>query len=204
MSLTNFSKIKQHLSKGDPKISAVLKTVNLADWFEERHSDDHFFNLTRNIVYQQLAGKAANAIFTRFQNLVGGKIKPETVIDIPDQSLRDVGLSWAKVKYVKDLANKTISGEVVLTNLHELDDEAVITELTKVKGIGRWTAEMFLLFTLHRENIFSHGDLGLRNGFAKLYGLEDPTREQIETVITKWSPYKSYGSISLWHLLDNR
>jgi DNA-3-methyladenine glycosylase II len=204
MHKTHFEVVRQYFLRHDPKIEEVLRTVDLKDWFEERRSDDHFFNLAREIVYQQLAGRAASAIFARFEKLVGGKVKPETVVTIPDQALREVGLSWAKAKYVKDLATKTISGEVVLTNLHKLDDGAVITELTKVKGIGQWTAEMFLMFTLHRENIFSHGDLGLRNGFAKLYGIENPTKEQIEIVVSKWSPYKSYGSVALWHNLDNR
>lgn len=204
MPLTPISKVKAHFAKADPKILAVLETVNLAEWFEDRSSEDHFFNLTRNIIYQQLAGKAAEAIFTRFTKLVGGKVKPEQVVKFEDQSFRDIGLSWAKAKYVKDLATKVLSGEVSLVNLDTLDDESVIIELTKVKGIGRWTAEMFLLFTLHRENIFSYGDLGLRNGFAKLYGKAKPTDAQMKRVVARWSPYQSYGSISLWHHLDNR
>lgn len=204
MTLTNISIIKKHFASVDPKILAVLETVNLDVWFEDRAIDDHFYNLTRNIIYQQLAGKAADAIFTRFSTLIGGKVSPEQVIRHEDQSFRDVGLSWAKAKYIKDLATKVLSNEVVLTNLDTLDNESVITELTKVKGIGRWTAEMFLLFTLHRENIFSYGDLGLKNGFAKLYNLENPTPGQIRAKVTRWSPYESYGSIALWHYLDNR
>lgn len=90
-----------------------------------------------------------------------------------------------------------------MTKLDSLSKEDVIKELTMVKGIGVWTAEMFLLFTLHREDIFSHGDLGLKKGFAKLYGVNNPTKEDIETVVKRWSPYQSYGSIVLWHHLDN-
>ena len=201
--LTDIKTVKAHFAKADPKIAQVLESVVLSEWFEDRGSSDHFYNLTRNIIYQQLAGKAADVIFTRFKNLVGD-IKPENIIKFEDQSFRDVGLSWAKAKYVKDLASKVIDGEVVLTNLDTLDNESVITELTKVKGIGRWTAEMFLLFTLHRENIFSYGDLGLKNGFVKLYGLKDPSKSQLERVISTWSPYESYASICLWHHLDNR
>lgn len=203
MTPTDIKIIKKHFAKADPKIMTILATVNLPDWFQDKSSDDHFFNLAREIIYQQLAGKAASAIFERFEKLVGGKVKPEKVITFEDQSFRDVGLSWAKAKYVKDLASKVISGEVILTNLETKTDEEVVTELTKVKGIGRWTAEMFLLFTLHRENIFSHGDLGLKKGFAKLYGIADPTRDQIENIVTRWSPYSSYGSIALWHYLDS-
>ena len=97
-----------------------------------------------------------------------------------------------------------LSGEVVLSNLDSLDNQGVIAELTKVKGIGQWTAEMFLLFTLHREDIFSYGDLGLKNGLAKLYRIDSPGTDQITEIVSNWSPYESYGSISLWHHLDNR
>jgi DNA-3-methyladenine glycosylase II len=204
INLTPISVVKKHFAKVDPKVLTVLETVNLNEWFEDRSSDDHFYNLARNIIYQQLAGKAASTIFNRFEALVGGKVKPEKVVQFEDQAFRDVGLSWAKAKYVKDLAAKVISREVALGNIETLDNERVILELTKVKGIGRWTAEMFLLFTLHREDIFSYGDLGLKNGFAKLYGIEDPTNEQIEQVVKQWSPYQSYGSIVLWHSLDNK
>ena len=202
--LTDFAIIKAHFAKVDPKILSVLQTVDLNNWFKDSQSDDHFYNLTRNIIYQQLAGKAADAIFTRFSKLIGGKVKPDVVINFPDQSFRDVGLSWAKAKYVKDLSAKVLSGEVRLDNLDTLDNEKVISELTKVKGIGRWTAEMFLLFTLHRENIFSYGDLGLKRGLSKLYAQTDLGDDQIKKIVSRWTPYESYGSISLWHYLDNR
>lgn len=201
--LTPFTNVLAHFKKNDPKIAHVLTQINLSDWFEDRPSSDHFFNLARNIIYQQLAGAAASTIFSRFEKLVSG-VDPAHVLAVTDQELRDVGLSWAKVRYVKDLATKVSSNEVVLDNITNLDNETVISELTKVKGIGRWTAEMFLLFTLHREDIFSFGDLGLKNGFSKLYGITDPSTAQIQKIITKWSPYSSYGSIALWHHLDNR
>lgn len=201
MPLTSFEVIKNHFSKNDPKIAKVLKSINLEDWFQVSSTDDHFYNLTRNIIFQQLAGSAASKIFERFEHLVG-EITPQNIISFEDQAFRDVGLSWAKAKYVKDLATRIISSEVSLNDLNLRDNESVITELIKVKGIGRWTAEMFLLFTLHRENIFSYGDLGLKNGFAKLYGIDSPSPSQIEQVIAKWAPYESYGSISLWHYLD--
>lgn len=203
MTLTTITKVKKHFAIADPKVLTVLETVKLSEWFTERPSEDHFFNLTRNIIYQQLAGKAASTIFGRLEALIGGKVTPEKVVQFEDQAFRDVGLSWAKAKYVKDLAAKVISHEINLVGIDTLDNESVISELIKVKGIGRWTAEMFLLFTLHRENIFSHGDLGLKNGFSKLYGIESPTTAQIQAVVDRWSPYESYGSIALWHYLDN-
>lgn len=198
MSRSDFTQVKSHFAHADPKISKILEDVDLSVWFVEKPSEDHFYNLTRNIIYQQLAGKAADAIFTRFQALVG-TVTPGKIIQYEDQAFRDVGLSWAKAKYVKDLASKVTSGEINLQNIESLDNESVISELTKVKGIGRWTAEMFLLFTLHRENIFSYGDLGLKNGFIKLYG---STLDMAE-IVSRWDPYQSYGSIALWHFLDN-
>lgn len=202
--LTKFNIIQQHYLQVDPKISRVLAEVNLADWLEDTPSEDHFYNLTRNIIYQQLAGKAASTIFGRFEQLLKNNIVPEEVLKFEDQAFRDVGLSWAKAKYVKDLASKVVDQSVDLSNLDNQSNEDVILELTKVKGIGRWTAEMFLLFTLHRENIFSYGDLGLKNGISKLYQLDQPTNIQIQEIVERWSPYETYGSIALWHHLDNR
>lgn len=193
-----------HFKKNDPKILAVLETINLDDWFDDSPVSDHFYNLTRNIIYQQLAGKAASTIFSRFEKQLNGKIDPVNITHADPQSLRDCGLSWAKVKYVKDLAEKVITKDVVLDNLDTLDDESVTNELIKVKGIGRWTAEMFLIFTLKRPNIFSFGDLGLANGFAKLYDMPNPSIKDIESKVKLWHPYKSYGSLALWHHLDNR
>jgi len=193
-----------HFLAKDPQIHSILTSVSLSDWWENRSQEDHFYNLAREIIYQQLSGKAAGTIFSRFEKLVGNKVKPENVVDLPVQSLRQVGLSYAKASYIKDLATKVLTGEVVLTNLASKSDEEIIAELIKVKGIGQWTAEMFLLFTLQRENIFSYGDLGLKKGFAKLYQIDSPSPEQIAVVVDRWHPYRSYGSIALWHFLDNR
>jgi DNA-3-methyladenine glycosylase II len=133
------------------------------------------------------------------------KFTPRHVLKLKDQALRDVGLSWAKASYIKNLAEKVNNQEVRLEKLSKLDDEAVIAELVKVKGIGPWTAEMFLMFSLGREDVFSHGDLGLRNGLVKLYQLrKPPTIERANRIVNRWSPYKSYGSLALWHSLDNR
>jgi len=203
MSLTDFRTVKQHFLKQDKNIYDVLYTLDINEWLVPRERKDHFYNLSHEIIYQQLAGKAAKAIFTRFSDLVAGEITPEKILEYEDQELRQAGLSWAKARYIKDLASKVISRELILDDIDNLDDERVIESLTRVKGIGRWTAEMFLFFTLHRENIFSYGDLGLKNGFAKLYRIQDPNKDDIDKVIDSWSPYKSYGSIALWHYLDS-
>lgn len=199
--LTPFTTVLSHYKKHDPTLHKALSTLNLSDWLTDHTSSDHFYNLTRNIIYQQLAGAAASTIFGRFQQLVG-EVNVQAVLAASDSDMRKVGLSWAKVRYVKDLAHKLSTGEVTLDNLDSLDNESIITELTKVSGIGRWTAEMFLLFTLHRENIFSYGDLGLKKGFAKLYNQEASPANLIR-VVSRWDPYQSYGCLALWHYLDN-
>lgn len=201
--LTPINDVISHFQKVDKKVADVLPRITWSDWFEDVESSDHFYNLTKNIIYQQLAGRAASTIFGRFEVLVK-EVSPQNVISIDAQLLRDAGLSWAKVSYVKDLAEKVENKVIDLTKIEQMDNEAVITELTKVKGIGRWTAEMFLLFTLHRENIFSYGDLGLKNGLAKLYQLDSPSVADIKKIVRRWSPYESYASIALWHTLDNR
>ena len=121
---------------------------------------------------------------------------------LSDREVREAGTSWAKVGFLKDLAEKTVSKEVPFSKLSDLDDEAVIEELIKVKGIGRWTAEMFLIFSLGRPDVFSHGDLGLRRAIEKLYKLADPSQEDIEAITIKWSPYRSWGSRALWKWYD--
>jgi len=112
-------------------------------------------------------------------------------------------LSWSKVSYIKDLAQKTKDRQVSFKNLHQLDNQVVINTLTQIKGIGPWTAEMFLMFTLGREDIFSYGDLGLKKGLQKLYKLKTVTPKKAHQITKIWSPYKSYGSLALWHYQDN-
>jgi DNA-3-methyladenine glycosylase II len=206
--MTNEKIVLSHFKKRDPKIYAYMKTVDFNDWFNYhkklKGKNDYFVSLCRNITGQQLSGKAARAIWTKFEKLFGRKrVLPKNVLSLTDQQIRDVGMSWAKVKYIKDLAHKVLEGEIHLENLRYMSDKDVIDELTRVKGIGVWTAEMFLIFTLKREDIFSYGDLGLRKGVEKVYDIEDPTEDKIEKIVKKWSPYKSYGSIALWHSLDS-
>jgi DNA-3-methyladenine glycosylase II len=200
------SQILTHLKEVDPKIYQVIKKMELKRLKKPKNSSSFFKNLCCEIISQQLAGKAALAIVKRFVDLFEGKqINPDRVLSFSEQELRDVGMSWAKARYVRDLALKVKDKNVRLTNLQKLDDELVIEELTKVKGIGNWTAEMFLIFTLGREDVFSHGDLGLRKGLEKIYGFKNkPTEKQINKIVGKWSPYKSYGCLALWSSLDSK
>ncbi len=198
--------IFDHFNKVSPKLVSILKEVNFDEWFGSEILEENliFRTLCKTIVGQQLAGKAADAIFTRFETLCEKNIVPETILSIEEQKIRDVGLSWAKVRSVKDLASKVIDGDLVLSNLEKLSDEELIIELSKVKGIGRWTAEMFLMFRLGREDIFSWGDLGLKNGLKKYLNNPEANMDEMEAEVGKWAPFRTYGAIAMWHLLDNR
>ncbi len=199
--------VLKHFKVADPHLYQAITEQNLlCRQIEPMLDHTQFFTkLFDSIVSQQLAIKAADAIWARVIGLFpGGRVNPETLLKIPEQQLRDVGLSWAKVRYVRDLAAQTVAGTVQFERLNELSDEDVVIELTKVKGIGRWTSEMFLMFTLGRPDVFSFGDLGLLRGFQKLYGIADEAaaRTQLPTVTAAWAPHRSFGAFALWAYYD--
>ena len=203
--MKNYKKVLSHFKKVDPKIYLYVTQIDYNKWFEKRPKRGehaYFHSLCRAIIGQQLSGKAAETIYGRFKDLLNDEVTPENILSLDDQNLRDVGMSWSKVSYAKDLAQKVLDGEVHLTKLDDMANEEVVRELTTIKGIGEWTVEMFLMFTLNREDIFSFGDLGLKKGIMKVYEIENPTKEQIEKIIAPWSPYKTYGSIALWESLE--
>lgn len=168
-------------------------------------SADLYQNLLESIVSQQLSVKAADTIFKRFLALFPGENfpKPEEVLKISDDTLRSCGLSRQKASYLKSLSELILSGQLILEDLESLPDEEVILLLTKVKGIGRWTAEMFLIFTLGRPDIFSLGDLGLRTAVSRLYGVDRDNLKAIEDISLQWQPVRSLASRYLWKSLDN-
>lgn len=169
-----------------------------------RHYDDYFQHLCSSIVGQQLSGKAADAIYNKFRDTIG-QIVPKNVLKTDDQALRNCGLSWAKVKYIKDLAKRTEEGSLETKNLVNLSDEEVIKELTAVKGIGLWTAQMFLMFTLARADIFPVDDLGIKNGIVKLEpSFAKATKGKMEEFSLRWKPYRTVASWYIWRNLDNR
>lgn len=193
-----------HFKKVDPIILEQLKDMDFEVVKPLLDHTQYFAKLCRTITGQQLSVKAAATIHSRFLELVGGEPTPLRILELSDDQLRAVGLSRAKTTYIKDLATKTENGELALAHLPTLTEEEVAAELVKVKGIGQWTAEMFLMFTLGRPNVFSYGDLGLLRGLQKLYSLgEKPTNQEIASIVDSWAPYKSYGSYALWHSLKN-
>lgn len=166
-----------------------------------RHHRDYFEHLCGAIINQQLSGKVADVIFGRFKNVVG-KVTPQNVLKTSDLDLRNCGMSWGKVSFVKDLATKTENSELKTRELPKLSDEEVERELVAVKGIGRWTAQMFLMFTLARADIFPSDDLGIKNGLKKLVGKE-MTKKEMEEFAQRWKPYRTVASWYIWRNLDN-
>lgn len=202
--MKNHQKALSHFKKVDSKLHSEILRVSPLKFSKRKRS--RFETLVESIISQQLSVKASDTIFKRFVALfpLGRFPTAEQILEIEDARLRQAGLSFQKISYLKDLSAKVLSKELKLRNLHRLSDEKVIVELVKVKGIGRWTAEMFLMFNLEREDVFSFGDLGLQNAIKKIYRLKSkPTQKQMEKIVKLWAPYKTIASRYLWKSLDN-
>lgn len=162
-----------------------------------------FCSLAEAIVYQQLNGKAAVTIFNRFAELAGDPLTPQGILKLSDEQLRGVGLSKQKSSYLKDLAEKTASGLLDFSRLQELPDEEVIQHLTQVKGIGVWTAHMFLMFSLRRADVLPTGDYGIQMAIKKHYRKRKlPKPKDMEKIARVWAPYRSVACWYLWRSLD--
>jgi len=193
-----------HLAKSDPVLRRAMKKIKLESWPTR---ENYFESLVVAIANQQLSGKAAATILGRFKALFPGKEfpAPKDILKMPTPKLRKVGFSKMKVSFLKDLSKKFLDGTVDVKKMNTWTDEEVIEHLTRVKGIGRWTAEMFLMFSLGRDDVFSYGDLGLRNAMRKMYGLrKHPTPAQAEKISSKWKPYRSLASLYLWASVDGK
>lgn len=192
---------QQHLRKNDPKMKVVMKQVGP---FTLKPQRDRFNILVRSIISQQISTAAAKTISGRLEDAVGNKkIKPEMLDSMDVDRLRELGISRQKANYMLDLRDKCQDGTVQLSSIGRKDDEAIIAELTQIKGIGRWTAEMFLIFCLGRLDVFPYDDLGIRSGMAKVYELDDhPTRDQANAISEAWAPYRTVASWYLWRSLE--
>ena len=164
---------------------------------------DYFIDLVDAITSQQLSGKAAKTIFERVKERCGGRITPEKLRKLKTKELRKCGLSYAKCSYVKDLSEKVLSKKLSVKKLDKLPDEEVEKELVAVKGIGVWTAEMFLMFTLARPDVFPADDLGIQNGMKKLLKRQLKS-QKIAQYASRWKPYRSVAAWYIWEGLDNR
>ena len=216
-----------HLKKSDPLMRAIIERVGP---YRMEYSDPTFHSLAEAIVYQQLNGKAAATIFKRFTALTGDPVTPEGILKLSEEELRAVGLSKQKSSYLLDMAERAQRGELDFSKLIDMTDDEVIEHLTQVKGVGVWTAHMFLMFTLQRANVLPTGDFGIRMAMHKHYldragkrkngfgnaktkktiakkpkmKIKLPTPEQMEKIAKRWEPYRSIACWYLWRSLDTK
>jgi DNA-3-methyladenine glycosylase II len=192
----------KHLKKSDPVIAAIIRRVGPC---AIQYREPSFETLVRSIVYQQLSGRVASVIFARLHAAAGEEqLTPEGIMKLRPEKMRKLGLSGQKTLYIRELAKHTKRGSIVFENLPATDDLAVIEHLTRVKGIGVWTAQMFLMFALRREDVLPVADLGIRSAMKKAYGLPDlPKPAEMEKIAASWKPYTSIACWYLWRSLEN-
>lgn len=193
-------KAVNHLKKCDPVLRAIIEQVGP---FRMQYGEPQLSALAEAIVYQQLNGKAAETIFKRFALLAGEPLTAEGILKLSDEQLRSVGLSKQKSAYLKDLAEKTASGALDFSRLPGLPDEEVIEHVTQVKGIGVWTAHMFLMFSLRRPNVLPTGDYGVQMAIKRHYRKRKlPKPKDMEKIARAWEPYRSVACWYMWRSLD--
>lgn len=192
----------KHLKKSDPVLAAIIRRVGP---FAMEYREPSFESLVRSIVYQQLSGRVASVIFGRLHAAAGQeRLTPEGILKLRPAKMRKLGLSAQKTLYIRELAKHTKRGSVVFEDLQAADDAFVIEHLTQVKGIGVWTAQMFLMFALRRRNVLPMADLGIRVAIKKAYGLDDlPKPAEMERIGAAWRPYASIACWYLWRSLEN-
>ena len=191
-----------HLKKADPVLAAIIKK---AGPYRAKYMEPVFQTLVRSIVYQQLSGKAAMTIFNRLAEAAKvTPLTPEAILKMRPQKMRTLGLSKQKTVYIRELAKLTRDGDIQFERLPEMEDDAIIETLTRVKGVGVWTVQMFLMFALQRPNVLPVGDLGVRAAMKKAYGLAElPKPQEMESIAAAWHPYRSIASWYMWRSLEN-
>lgn len=201
MSNPALEKAVTHLRRTDPLLKRVIAEAGPCVL---KTNPSTFHWLTRCIVYQQLSGKAAATIFGRFTEACGVRVlTPAAVLQLEESQMRAAGLSGQKARYVKDLAEKTASRQIRFSQFSKMSDEEIITALTQVKGIGVWTVQMFLMFSLERMDVFPVLDLGVRKGMERVYDLSPNAKPHVYQAIAEaWKPYRSVGSWYMWRALE--
>jgi DNA-3-methyladenine glycosylase II len=197
-----FRKAVEHLKQSDPILGAIVERVGPC---RMEFGPPEFHSLAEAIVYQQLNGKAALTIFKRFAAQAGEPLTAQGILKLSDEQMRSVGLSKQKTSYLRDMAERAKRGNLDFSRLHQFSDDEVITHLTQVKGVGVWTAHMFLMFTLRRPDVLPTGDFGVRMAMKKLYNKRKmPNPKQMEKIAKSWQPYRSVASWYLWRSLEIR
>lgn len=201
--MADFLEAQRVLARRDPVIGRLIRAHGPCGLADARH-DDPFRALTRAIVGQQLSTKAAATIWQRFAAVCGGRPTPARVAGVSDSDLRAVGLSGQKLRYIRDLCVRVSNKSLKLRALDAMSDDEVVAALTEVKGIGQWTAEMFLIFRLQRQDVLPLGDLGILKAVQRAYRLRAlPSPERLARIGEGWRPYRSVACWYLWASLDN-
>ena len=204
MSPVDYARARRLLLRKDPVLAALIRAHGPCGLAEGTRIE-YFAALVRSIIFQQLSTKATSTIHGRLLGLLpDGLVTAPAVAALTEEQLRSAGISRQKSLYLRDLSDKVVSGAIALEVVEQLDDEDVITALTTVKGVGRWTAEMFLMFRLHRPDVLPVGDLGILTAVQRAYGLRKrPTPERLRKLGEAWRPYRSIACWYLWRSLDN-
>lgn len=204
MTPADYATARRALMRRDPVLAAIIKQHGPCGLGAVRERYDHFAMLVRAIVFQQLSTKAATTIHTRLMaHMPAGSPTPDALVTLTDEQLRLAGISRQKAMYLRDLGEKVRGGLVPLDSVDALSDEEVIAALTQVKGIGRWTAEMFLIFRLGRPDVLPLNDLGIINAIQKAYRLrKKPTPDRMRRLAEPWRPYRSIACWYLWRSLE--
>jgi DNA-3-methyladenine glycosylase II len=200
----DYARARRLLLRRDPVLAALIREYGPCGLAAAQRSD-HFSALVRAIVFQQLSTKAASTIYSRMVALLpSGELTPQALAALSDEQLRTAGISRQKGGYLRDLCAKVLAGDVPLDAVERMTDEEVIQSLVKIKGIGRWSAEMFLMFRLHRPDVLPVGDLGITNAVMKVYRMrKKPSAERLLRLGEAWRPYRSVASWYLWRSLGN-
>ena len=203
MTPDDYARARRLLLRRDPVLAALIRKHGACGLASAQRAD-HFSALVRAITGQQLSTKAASTIYARLAALMPDGVTPAALSALTAEQLRGVGMSRQKITYFRDLCDKALSGVVPLDALDTMTDDEVIVALTAVKGIGRWSAEMFLMFRLHRPDVLPVDDLGIVNAVKNVYGLRKrPNADRIRQIGEAWRPYRSVASWYLWRSLDN-
>lgn len=201
----NFNKIKKYLFEKDPILKRIIFDKNYIYFFDQTK----FSNITlslhicESIVGQQLSVKSANSIWKKIY-LKNNKETLKTISKFSINDYKKIGLSRNKISFIRDIARDTLNKEINFTKYYKMSDNQIIEDLIKIRGIGSWTAEMFLIFSMRRINVFSKKDVGLVGSIKRLYKINNLTENKLNLITSKWEPYRSIVSISLWKALDNK
>jgi len=201
--MINYSPSINFLKRSDPVLGQLIERIGPCQLDQVQQAGDLLASLSRAIIFQQLSTKAATSIYHRFLGLYPDAPTAADILQTPADTLRSAGISRPKIAYLRNLAEKTLEGLPSLEVLAAWDDEAIIQALTQIKGIGRWSVQMLLIFRLHRWDVLPVEDLGVRAGIRKIYGLEGlPDKKMVEKLGQKWQPYSTIASWYLWRSLE--